>query len=67
MCRARSLRSPGGLRGEIRVNGETYNSVMPSLNLSVGEIANVLTFVYSRWDNSGVEVTTQQVEEVFEE
>lgn len=56
-----------GLRGEIRVNGETYNSVMPSLNLSAGEIANVLTFVYSRWDNSGVEVTTQQVEKVLEE
>ncbi len=56
-----------GLQGEIQVNGETFNNVMPRLNLSAEEIANVLTFVYSRWDNSGVEVTTQRVEEVLEE
>ncbi|MGL6162203.1 copper-containing nitrite reductase [Microbulbifer sp.] len=63
----RAIRAVGeGLQGEILVNGETYNNVMPRLNLAAEEIANVLTFVYSRWDNSGVEVTPDKVEAVLE-
>lgn len=50
-----------GKRGEIKVNGEVYNSVMPSQTLSDREIANVLTYVYHNWENNGTEVTEEMV------
>lgn len=50
-----------GLQGEITVNGEKYNSVMPSQNLSNEEIANVMTYVYNNWGNNGTVVTPEQV------
>jgi len=50
-----------GLEGEIRVNGETFNSTMPALDLSDEDVANVLTFVYDNWDNAGHEVTPAEV------
>lgn len=50
-----------GLTGEITVNGDKYNSIMPSQNLTDEEIANVLTFVYNSWGNSGKEVTPDMV------
>ena len=34
---------------------------MPAWSLSDEDIANVLTFVYSKWDNSGQDVTPQEV------
>lgn len=64
----RSIRAVGqGLSGEITVNGKTYNNVMPKLNLSDREIANVLTYVYSQWDNNGTTVTPEQVREALNE
>ncbi|MGJ8642844.1 MAG: copper-containing nitrite reductase [Luteolibacter sp.] len=53
-----------GLQGEVTVNGAKYNSVMPILGLNDEDVANVLTYVYSKWDNSGVEVTPEQVAKV---
>lgn len=50
-----------GLTGEITVNGQKFNSVMPALALSDEDVANVLTFVYNKWDNNGTEVTPQDV------
>lgn len=50
-----------GLSGEIKVNGETYNSVMPAMALNDEDIANVLTYVYNTWDNNGTEVTPKDV------
>jgi nitrite reductase (NO-forming) len=50
-----------GLTGEITVNGQKYNNVMPHLELSDDDIANVLTYVYNKWDNKGFEVTTEEV------
>ncbi len=50
-----------GLSDEIVVNGETYNGVMPSLRLSDEDIANVLSYVYSSWGNSGAVVTPREV------
>jgi nitrite reductase (NO-forming) len=50
-----------GLSGEITVNGNTFNSVMPSLNLSDEDIANVLTYVYDNWENAGFDVTPAEV------
>jgi len=53
-----------GLSGEVTVNGAKFNSIMPSLGLSDEDVANVLTFVYSQWDNNGSEVTPEEVKAV---
>ncbi len=53
-----------GLSGKIRVNGEEYNGVMPALGLSDEDIANVLTYVYNSWGNSGKVVSTGEVRAV---
>ncbi|KFB00112.1 membrane protein [Mangrovimonas yunxiaonensis] len=53
-----------GLTGEITVNGEKYNSVMTRQMLSSEEVANVLTYVYNSWGNSGQVVTKQMVDKV---
>ncbi len=50
-----------GLEGQIKVNGQVYNSTMPKIKLSDEEIANVLTYVYNNWGNKGGEVTTKDV------
>ncbi|MGN5954698.1 copper-containing nitrite reductase [Sphingobacterium lactis] len=41
-----------GLKGDIMVNGEKYNSVMPSQSLSDQEVADVLNYVYNSWGNN---------------
>jgi nitrite reductase (NO-forming) len=53
-----------GLQGKITVNGETYESLMPQLGLNDEQVANALTYVYSQWGNSGVEVLPETVKEV---
>lgn len=50
-----------GLTGEITVNGEQYNSVMPAVALNDEQIANVLTYVLNNWGNNKAEVTPEQV------
>lgn len=50
-----------GLSGEITVNGQVFNSVMPSQNLSDEEIADVLTYITHNWGNDPVEVTKEMV------
>ncbi len=50
-----------GLQGEVVVNGRKFNSSMPLLPLSDGEIASALTFVYNSFGNSGQDVTLQEV------
>jgi nitrite reductase (NO-forming) len=53
-----------GRSGEIVVNEEKYNSVMPAQQLTDEEIANVLTYVYSQWDNSKKVVTPAEVKKI---
>lgn len=55
-----------GLQGEIKVNGETYDGVMPKLGLSDEDIANVSTFVLNSWKNKGGEVTPEMVAKLKE-
>jgi nitrite reductase (NO-forming) len=50
-----------GLTGEIEVNGKKFNSTMPAQVLNDDEIASVLTYVYSQWDNNGTLVTPEMV------
>lgn len=51
-----------GLSGEITVNGQTYNNVMPGQNLTNEEVANVLTYITHEMDNDPVEVTPEMVQ-----
>jgi nitrite reductase (NO-forming) len=51
----------GGLQGKVIVNGQEYDGVMPAWTLSDEDIANVLTFVYNSWGNSGKQVTPAEV------
>ncbi len=61
--RPRAIRTVSqGLSGKIVVNGKEYNSQMPSLNLPDEDVANVLTFVYSKWGNAGHEVKPSEVQ-----
>lgn len=50
-----------GLSGEIVVNGQKYNNTMPHLELSDEQVASVLTYIYSKWDNKGHTVTVDEV------
>ena len=51
----------GGLETKLTVNGREFNGVMPAWNLSDEDIADVLTYVYNKWGNSGQEVTPEEV------
>lgn len=50
-----------GRQGEVLVNGIKYNNNMPSFPLSDQDVANVLTYVYNSFGNSGFEVTPEEV------
>ena len=50
-----------GRQGEIVVNQQRFNNTMPKFPLTDEDIANVLTFVYSSFGNSGIEVTHEEV------
>lgn len=51
----------GGLQGKVTVNGQDYNGVMPSWDLNDEDIANVMTYIYNSWGNSGQEVKPVEV------
>jgi nitrite reductase (NO-forming) len=51
----------GGLQGKVKVNGAEFDGVMPAWSLTDEEIANVLTYAYNSWGNSGKEVTPDDV------
>jgi mono/diheme cytochrome c family protein len=53
-----------GRQGEVVVNGVKYNNNMPAFPLSDQDVANVLTFVYNSFGNSGLEVTPDEVKAV---
>ena len=52
----------GGLEGKLTVNGAAFNGVMPSWDLPDEDIANVMTYIYSKWGNSGLEVRPAEVQ-----
>lgn len=53
-----------GLRGKIKVNGKTYNGVMPAVRLSNEQMANVASYVLNSWGNKGPMFTAAQVAEI---
>jgi nitrite reductase (NO-forming) len=56
-----------GQSGEMVVNGQKYNGVMPPVLLSDEQIAHVLTFVRNEWGNAGDIVTVEEVQKVHAE
>lgn len=50
-----------GKAGEIIVNGTKFNSVMPAQQLSDEDAANVLTYIYNSFGNSGKTVLPSDV------
>jgi nitrite reductase (NO-forming) len=52
-----------GLQGELVVNGQTYNGVMPALLLGDEEVASVMSYVLNSWGNAGGGVEPLQVRE----
>ncbi len=50
-----------GRQGEITVNGQKFNNSMPKFPLTDEDIADVLTYVYNSFGNSGIEVTPAEV------
>jgi nitrite reductase (NO-forming) len=50
-----------GLEGEITVNGEKYNQVMPKTDMTDAEIADVFTYVLNSFGNKGGEVIEAEV------
>lgn len=66
--KARAIRSVvKGLSGEIVVNGQKYNGVMPPVMLSDEQIAHVLTYVRNSWGNTGDIVTVEEVRKIHAE
>ncbi len=56
-----------GQSGEMVVNGQKYNGVMPPVMLNDEQIAQVLTYVMNSWGNSGDVVTVEEVQKVHAE
>ena len=48
-----------GLRGEITVNGKSYNGVMTKQGLDNEEIADVMNYILNNWDNKAEEKITE--------
>jgi nitrite reductase (NO-forming)/hydroxylamine reductase len=43
-----------GITGEITVNGQKFNGVMPAMShLTDADVANIVTFIYASWGNPG--------------
>ncbi|MDB4015303.1 cytochrome c [Flavobacteriaceae bacterium] len=54
-----------GLRGEITVNGNTYNGLMVNQGLDEEEVADVMNYILNSWGNKAEnQITVAQVLEV---
>jgi len=49
-----------GLKGEIVVNGKTYNSAMAALGLSDDEVADVMNYISNSWGNTNEVMVTEE-------
>lgn len=53
-----------GKEGPITVNGQQYDNVMPALELTDEDIANVLTYVRNSWGNKSDQVMPSEVKQL---
>lgn len=49
-----------GQRGEIVVNGETYNGIMTPMGLADDEVADVMNFIMNSWGNEQDKMVTEE-------
>lgn len=55
-----------GKRGELIVNGKSYNQTMPALTLTDLEIAEIATYIYNSWSHQrGIVEVTQATKILF--
>ena len=55
-----------GMKGEMVVNGITYNSLMTPLGLSDEEVADVMNYINNSWGNNyGELITPEEVTKVI--
>jgi len=52
-----------GLQGEILVNGEKFNNIMPAVSLSDDQVASILTYIHTNFDNGGGLINSAEVRE----
>ena len=53
------------MSGEIKVNGESYNSVMANMGLKDQEVADVMNFINNAWGNNyGEEISIEKVSKI---
>lgn len=50
-----------GASGEMKVNGVTYNSEMPAIDLTDEQVSDVLNYVRNTWGNKGDVITPKEV------
>jgi mono/diheme cytochrome c family protein len=56
-----------GIKGEIEVDGEIYNSVMPPVpKLDATQIADLLSFIRLSFGNDASEITVEEVQGVMD-
>lgn len=49
-----------GQKGEITVNGKTYNNVMAPMGLSDDEVADVMNYINNSWGNKNKKIVTKE-------
>lgn len=49
-----------GQKGEIVVNGKTYNNIMAPMGLTDGEVADVMNYISHSWGNNAEVLTTPE-------
>ena len=66
--KARAIRGViKGQTGEMTVNGQKFNGVMPPVLLNDEQIAQVVTYVMNSWGNTGDIVTVEEVQKIHAE
>ena len=66
--KARAIRGViKGQTGEMTVNGQKFNGVMPPVLLNDEQIAQVVTYVMNSWGNAGDIVTVEEVQKIHAE
>ena len=55
-----------GMKGEITVNGKTYNNVMTPMGLSNQEVADVTNYILNSWGNKNdTLITVKEVSKIL--
>ena len=49
-----------GLSGEIKVNGEIYNTTMAAFGLTDAEVADVMNYITNSWGNKNLSLITEK-------